>query len=81
MALSSGPLRNWKADRAERKASRDPAKLRLAARLRTEPTLSIKAIARRVHLGTSKSAKIRLPEWMEESAASAPVPSLAKERP
>jgi REP element-mobilizing transposase RayT len=61
-------------DLATRRKS-DPAKLRMAARLRTETTLSIKAIACRVHLGTSKSANIRLHEWMKESAASAPAPS------
>jgi hypothetical protein len=60
--------------------NRPLSKLRLAARLRTEITLSIKAMARRVHLGTSKSANIRLLEWMKGSAASAPVPSPAKER-
>ena len=43
-------------------------------------TLSIKAIARRLHLGTSKSANIRLQDGMKDSAASAPVPSPAKER-
>jgi REP element-mobilizing transposase RayT len=38
----------------------DPAKLAIAARLRRETTLPIKAIAARVHLGTSKSANARL---------------------
>jgi hypothetical protein len=55
---------NWtEADlRARRKS--DPAKLALAARLRRETTLSLKGIAARVHLGTSKSANTRLHEWM-----------------
>ncbi|MDB6064786.1 MAG: hypothetical protein JWR26_994, partial [Pedosphaera sp.] len=34
----------------------DPAKLAIAERLRRETTLTLKAIAARVHLGTSKSA-------------------------
>ena len=38
----------------------DPAKLGIAVRLRKETTLAIKGIAARLHLGTSKSANIRL---------------------
>jgi hypothetical protein len=64
----------WAAsDLADRRKS-DPAKLKLAARLRTETTLTIKAIARLLYLGTSKSANIRLHEWLAKSAASAPTP-------
>ena len=60
----------WKeADLANRPKS-DPAKLALAARLRTETTLTIKAIATRAHLGTSKSANARLHSWMREVAPS-----------
>ncbi len=59
-------------DLANRRKS-DPAKLRLAVRLRTETTLSIKAIARLIHLATSKSANIRLHEWMKQSAAPVPM--------
>ena len=55
------------ADLAGRPKS-DPAKLAIAARLRKETTLSIKAIAARVHLGTSKSANARLHEWMKRAA-------------
>jgi REP element-mobilizing transposase RayT len=50
-------------DLATRRKS-DPAKLALAARLRRETTLSLKAIAALAHLGTSKSANARLHEWM-----------------
>jgi hypothetical protein len=67
-----------KRDLAIRKKG-DPAKLALAARLRTETTLSIKAIAERLHLGTSKSANARLHLWMAEAAASKPASS--KTRP
>ncbi len=49
----------------------DPTRLAIAARLRKETTLSIKAIAARVHLGTSKSANARLHQWMNQSAPSA----------
>jgi len=42
----------------------DPGKLALAARLRKETLLTIKAIAERVSLGTSKSANARLRKWM-----------------
>jgi len=38
----------------------DPAKLEIAARLRRETTLSVKQIATRLHLGTPKSASVRL---------------------
>ncbi len=38
----------------------DPPKLELAGRLRWETTLTVKAIAARLHLGTWKSARTRL---------------------
>src|SRR5207247_33722 len=41
-----------------------PAKLAIARRLRKETTLPIRRIATRVHLGTSKSANVRLHECM-----------------
>jgi REP-associated tyrosine transposase len=50
-------------DLATRRKS-DPGKLAIAARLRKETTLTIKSIATRVHLGTSKSANVRLHKWM-----------------
>ena len=42
-----------------------PGKLDLAARLRRETTMSLKWIAARVHLGTSKSAHGKLHAWMK----------------
>jgi hypothetical protein len=52
--------RQWaEADLTQRRKS-DPEKLAIAVRLRRQTTLSIKAIARRLHLGSSKSATIRL---------------------
>jgi REP element-mobilizing transposase RayT len=50
----------WKETDLASQPKSDPAKLAIAARLRRETTLSIKAIAARVHLGTSKSANARL---------------------
>ena len=59
----------WReSDLASRRKS-DPAKLALAARLRQETTLPIKAIAARAHLRTSKSANARLHQWMAHGAA------------
>ena len=46
----------------------DPGKLAIAAKLRKETTLSLKAITARVHLGTSKSANARLHAWMGKHA-------------
>jgi hypothetical protein len=43
----------------------DPEKLRIAARLRRETILSLKSIATRVGLGSSKSANAKLHTWMK----------------
>jgi hypothetical protein len=57
----------WReADLGSRRKS-DPARMALAARLRTETTLSIKEVAARVHPGTSKSANARLRQWMAQA--------------
>ena len=45
----------------------DPGKLEIAARLRRETTLSIKAIAARVRLGTSKTANAKLHRHMRRA--------------
>jgi REP element-mobilizing transposase RayT len=58
------------ADLAARPKS-DPAKLVLGVRLRKETTLTIKAIAARIHLGTSKSANARLRQWSSNPAQAA----------
>ena len=52
-----------------------PLKLALAARLRKETTLSLKTIAARVHLGTSKGANSNLHKWMQARASENPTPS------
>jgi hypothetical protein len=54
---------------AAERAKGHPDKLALAARLRRETTLSIKAIAARLHLGASKSANARLHRWMKQQPA------------
>jgi putative transposase len=46
----------------------DPNKLAIAARLRKETTLTIKSIAAKVHLGTPKSANVRLHAWMADQS-------------
>jgi hypothetical protein len=43
----------------------DPGKLEIAERLRRETTLSIKWIAARLDLGTPKSARALLHQWMQ----------------
>ena len=53
-----GRLGWGEADLAARRKG-GPEKMALAARLRRETTLSVKAIAARVHLGTAKSANAR----------------------
>jgi len=61
----------WQASDLATRRKSDPGKLKLAVRLRTETTLSIKAIAKRIGLGTSWSANVRLHEWMKSPAATA----------
>ena len=58
----------WQEQELSTRRKSDPGKLALAARLRRETTLSLRAIAARVHLGTSKSANARLHQWMNQPA-------------
>ena len=58
-------------DLATRRKS-DPLKLALATRLRKETTLSLKAIAKRVQLGTAKGANTNLHQWMRSQAPQGP---------
>ncbi len=50
----------------------DPGRLAIAARLRRETTLWIKAIAARMQLGTSKGANSNLHRWMRANAGENP---------
>ena len=58
----------WKENDLANRRKSDPGKLAIASRLRHETTPTIKPIAGRVHLGTSKSANITLHEWMRTHA-------------
>jgi len=44
-----------------------PAKLQIAARLRRETTLTVKQIAARLHLGTSRTASVHLHTTMRQT--------------
>ena len=55
----------WTEEDLARRRKSDPDKLALAARLRRETMLSVKQIARRVGLGTSKGANTNLHRWMQ----------------
>ncbi len=60
--------RGWQEADLERRRKNDPDKLEMAARLRRETTLSVKDIAARVHLGTSKGANANLHKHMRRSS-------------
>ena len=55
----------WTEQDLGRRRKSDPGKLRIAARLRRETILSLQSIARRVGLGSSKSANAKLHTWMQ----------------
>jgi transcriptional regulator GlxA family with amidase domain len=54
----------WQEADLEAGRKSDPLKLEITARLRRETTLSLKAIAARVHLGNSKAANRSLHRHM-----------------
>ena len=69
-------LLGWtESDLAARRKS-DPCKLALAARLRTETTLSLKQIAERLHLGKPKGAKTNLRKWINGARENDAQPTL-----
>ena len=61
----------WKESDLACRRKNDPAKLALAARLRRETTLTLKSIAARAGLGSSKSANVKLHVWMRANPPSA----------
>ena len=65
-------------DLAARRKS-DPCKLALAARLRTETTLTLKQIAERLHLGKPKGAKMNLHKWRNGMVTNDAEPTLGIE--
>ena len=56
----------WKELDLKQRRKSDPGKLQIAARLRRETILTIKSIAARLEMGTSKSANVNLHAWMEK---------------
>jgi len=62
----------WTETALAARPKRDPLKLSIAARLRKETTLSLKAIASRVHLGATKGANTNLHKWMRAQANEIP---------
>ncbi len=60
--------RGWQEADLVTRRKNDPDKLDIGARLRRETRLSIKAIAVRVHLGTSKAANAKLHRHMGRSS-------------
>jgi putative transposase len=72
----------WTEADLERRRKSDAGKLAIAARLKRETILSIKCIAERVGLGSSKSANSNLHRWMQgpgkqesKAASTSPTPS------
>ena len=61
--------RGWQETDLDQRRKNDPDKLEIAARLRRETTLSVKDIAARVRLGTSKGANTNLHHHMRRSFA------------
>ena len=57
--------RGWEAGELALRRKGDPAKLQIAVRLRRETTLPLKDIARCLHLGTARSASVRLHHVMQ----------------
>ena len=61
----------WTEQELAERRKNDPEKLVIGARLRRETTLTLGRIARRLSLGTSKSANANLHRWMRPQAAGA----------
>jgi REP element-mobilizing transposase RayT len=64
--------RGWERQELARRSKSDTDKLEIAARLRRETTMTIKAIAARVGLGSSKAANTKLHQHMRRTQAEAP---------
>ena len=62
----------WQPAELTSRRKHDSAKLEIAARLRRETTLSVKQIATRLHLGTPKSASVRLLTATRQKASADP---------
>ena len=55
----------WSAEQLAQRAKGDPAKLAMAARVRTETTQPVRWIAARLRMGTWKSANAPLHHWLK----------------
>jgi putative transposase len=62
----------WREEELARRRKGDLEKMAIAGRLRRETTLTIKSIAARLHLGTSRSANVRLQQWMRANPLAEP---------
>ena len=65
----------WNEDELRRKRKNDPCKIAIAVRLRRETTLSIKAIAARVELGSYHTANARLHRALRERSTGENTPA------
>ena len=71
------PHLGWRESDSARRHENDPEKLALAARRRTETTLSSKRSDERVGLGASKSPNGRLHAWMQGRPSPSALPQRA----
>jgi putative transposase len=62
----------WREEELARRRKSDPEKLAIAGRLRRETTLTIRRLATRLHLGTSRSANVRLQQWLRANPPAEP---------
>ena len=53
----------WKESDLKKRLKSDPAKMKMAARLRRETTLTVVEIAQRLHMGSRKSLGSKLHQW------------------
>ena len=60
----------WSEEELARRRKSDPEKLAIAGRLRRETTLTVKRIAARLHMGTRRSANVRLHQWLRANPVS-----------
>ena len=72
--------RGWREKELGQRRKNDPGKLEIAARVRRETTLPIKAIAARVRLGSSKSANANLHRHMSSAGPERPGHARARAR-
>lgn len=62
----------WEGEQLSLRRKNDPQKLEIAARLRRETALTLKQIAARIGLGSSRSANATLHRWMRQQNGTTP---------